>query len=66
MIISEAVKKAIECDGCISFTNSQIKIKPTNGNKNCILMHLDGSHPSKTGWQPTAEQLIREDWIVVD
>lgn len=42
------------------------KIKPTNGRGNCIVMNADGSNPSKYGWQPSADELIRDDWLLVD
>ena len=42
------------------------KIKPTNEKGNCILMGADGSRPSKYGWQPTANDLMREDWIITE
>lgn len=68
MYIHEAVKIAISMNGYF-ITNSEFdgvaKIKPTNEKGNCIVMNWDGSRPSKYGWQPTAKDLIRDDWIVV-
>ncbi len=68
MYIHEAVKKAVEEGGCITTPEflGDAKIKPTDGKGNCILMSADGSHPSKYGWQPTASQLMRDDWLVVN
>ncbi len=68
MVISEAVKQALEKEKCITLPGIKaiFKIKPTNDVGNCIIMGADGSNPSKHGWQPTAKDLIREDWILVD
>ena len=68
MYIQEAAKQAIEKEKYMTLPEFQggAKIKPTNGRRNCILMNADGSNPSKYGWQPSAEELLREDWIVVD
>ena len=67
MVISEAVKKAIVMNGFITVPefNGVAKIKPTNEKGNCILMNWDGGRPSKYGWQPTANDLMRDDWIIV-
>lgn len=68
MNIAEAVKEAIKNDRCITtkLLEGAMKIKPTNTASNCIVMFADGSYPSKYGWQPTANDLMRTDWIVVD
>lgn len=70
MKISEAVEKALTEGRCITPKEHEgwIKIKPTNdaAQGNCILMGADGSNPSKHGWQPSADDLMRDDWIVVD
>ena len=68
MYIQEAAKQAIDKETYMTLPEFQggAKIKPTNGRGNCILMNADGSNPSKYGWQPSAEELLREDWIVVD
>ena len=42
------------------------KIKPTDEIGNCILMDADGSNPSKLGWQPSAKQLLRKDWMLTE
>jgi hypothetical protein len=68
MYIHEAAKKAMDERKYITtpeFAGST-KIKPTNESGNCVVMMHDGSHPSKYGWQPTANDLIRDDWIIVD
>lgn len=68
MGIAEAVKAAMEADCCITlpeFRNTA-KIKPTNDVGNCIVMKADGSQPSKCGWQPSARDLLRNDWEIVD
>ena len=68
MFIQEAVKRALEANRCITLPefNGVSKIKPTDGKNNCIVMEADGSQPSKYGWQPTAEDLVRGDWENVD
>ena len=68
MNIYEAVKEALKTDKCIITPDFEgvIKIKPTNESGNCIVLKADGSNPSKHGWNPQADELIREDWIVVD
>ena len=68
MNIYEAVKIAVMEDRYITlpcFVGCD-KIKPTNGKGNCIVMNADGSHPSKDGWQPTANDLLRTDWMVTE
>lgn len=68
MNISEATHKAMSENKCISNKGMRgvIKVRPTNTIANCILMGADGSNPSKYGWQPSAEDLMRLDWEVVD
>lgn len=68
MNIVEAVEKAMKEGRCITIEafNGKAKIKPTNENGNCIVMNADGHQPSRFGWQPTADDLLREDWEVVD
>ena len=66
--IHEAVTEALESNRCITLPEFAdiCKIKPTDRVGNCIVMSIDGSRPSKYGWQPTAKDLIRSDWEVVD
>lgn len=68
MNIVEAVGRAVKEGKCITLPpfRDTAKIKPTNEKGNCILMRADGSHQSKGGWQPTADDLLATDWIVVD
>lgn len=68
MHIHEAVELAISTNGFITIPefDGAVKIKPTNEKRKCIVMNWDGSRPSKYGWQPTAEDLMRDDWIVVN
>ena len=67
--IQNAVKKAMQANKCIMrkipfWTENESKIKPTNTAHYCICMQK-GS-PAKRGWEPLAEDLIANDWIVVD
>ena len=67
MEISTAVRLAFNSGKCIATAKfPEVKIRPTNGRGNCVAMMADGSHPSKYGWQPTADDLMRDDWIVLD
>ena len=68
MNIQEAVKKAVDEEKSITIPelDGRVKIKPTNGRGNRVVMMQDGSHPSKYGWQPRADDLTRDDWITVD
>lgn len=68
MNIQEAVKSAMEKEKCITLPEFEksVKIKPTNTSKNCVLFIGNGECQSKHGWQPNADFLIRDDWIVVD
>lgn len=68
MNIQEAVKQAMEERTYITLPEFEglAKIKPTNGRGNCIVMSADGSNPSKYGWQPAADDLMRGDWLIVD
>lgn len=69
MTIQNAGKKAMQANKCIMrkisfWTENDLKIKPTNTDNYCICMKK-GS-PAKRGWEPQAEDLIANDWIVVD
>lgn len=68
MYIHEAVKEAMEKDCCITtkWMKEVGKIRPTNEPPHYILMKADGTNLSKYGWQPSAEDLMRDVWIVVD
>lgn len=67
MLICEATKAALESGKYITQKRymGKIKIRPEIGIP-CTIMEADGSRPSKYGWQPTADALISEDWIVID
>ena len=76
MYIHEATKIALAENKCITIPakNGQIwfKIQPTNTEYNCKLFFADGT-PAKGeanvlshGWQPSADRLVSNDWIVVD
>lgn len=76
MNIQEATKKALEENKCITIPHDGeiwFKIKPTNDpNENCILMRNNGVLAKKAicalshGWQPDADSLISDNWIVID
>ena len=68
MNLCEAVREAVKIDGCVTISRCKgsLKIRPTNEKERCILSHWDGSNPSKTGWQPSADDFIRDDWEVVN
>lgn len=67
MHIHKAVRKAIKKDKYIAIKEfREFKIRPTDGAGNCIIMNADGNSPSKHGWQPSAKDLVRDDWIIVD
>ncbi len=68
MHINEAAEKAISENRCMTVPEfkGEVKIMPTNEAGNCVLMNADGSHCSKYGWQPSAKDLMRNDWQVVD
>jgi hypothetical protein len=68
MNIAEAVNEAVKKGTCIALPELKeiVKIKPTNGKGNCVVMGADGSHPSEYGWQPTADDLRRTDWITTE
>ena len=76
MNIQEATKKALEENKCITIPHNGIiwfKIKPTNNpDENCILLSKNNKEARKSicalshGWQPDADSLISDDWIVID
>lgn len=67
MNIQEATKKAVEIDGYIVKSEEDGKkvifIKPTNG-IDCCVVNVTKNH-SRRGWQPTASDLISDEWEVV-
>ena len=64
MNICEAVKIALKEGNCIREKPFNVKVKIDHGATG-TLMKLDGNHPVK-GWQPTSEELISEDWEVME
>ena len=68
MNILKAIEKALAIDGHISRRDLRryLKIKPTDTEKNCILMHWDGSRPTSKGWNAKSDDLLAEDWFVVE
>lgn len=74
MYINEAVKEAIKRDAVISRKSAQRKltnvyavIKPTNTYDTCLLiMCRKGKEVESAGmWNPTADDLIADDWQVL-
>lgn len=68
MNIYEATKIAVKENKCITRTDDMwwnLKIKPTNGGDNCIIMGMDGSNPFGR-WQPNIEDLLALDWVVTE
>lgn len=66
MYIHEAVKKAMEIDGYITYNQDGkmlVAIKPTNTEANCIL--CVGKRCSEHGWQPSASHLLSDKWDVI-
>lgn len=75
MNICDAVSKALIEGGFIereAFDNGklirELRIKPTNSSATCIIYTLDEKGHQINGcknWNPTAEDLMAEDWRVV-
>ena len=71
MNIIEVTKKALAENKCISRKSwdSRIAIMPTNeAGVNCVLISLDllRCQSSRVGWQPSADDLIAQDWIIIE
>lgn len=65
MKIDMAVRLALEQNKCIADKEfPAVKMKPIKGMPFVIMMS-DGSRPCNN-WNPTAEDLMRDCWIVVD
>lgn len=47
-----------------SWRAADIKIQPTNSPDCCIIMSKFNRSPNR-GWQPTAEDLLADDWITM-
>ena len=67
MNLCDAVREAVKVGGCITTPefHGGAKISPTNDIGHCIVSMWDGSKPSKTGWQPSADDILRDDWMLV-
>ena len=74
MRIHEAVKQAIEASGRIRRTSTvatnvsrHAEIVPTNSYDTCILTIVSDGEMEKSCrcWNPTADDLMAEDWEVV-
>lgn len=71
MYIHEAVKRAMNENKCIAregnvlINKSVIKYKPTN-TKDCIICISKFNEKPGLRWNPTAEDLVSDKWIVVD
>lgn len=71
MNIIEATKKALAENKCIAkkCDISEIKhcLKPTNSMGGYIVVEIStGKHISKFGWQPDANDILSEKWMLVD
>lgn len=74
MHIDKAVKQALEVGGEIYRKSAKLDcsdiyatVKPTNSYDTCILIAQDakGNKRSCRNWNPTAEDLIADDWKVL-
>lgn len=74
MHISEAVKQALEVGGEIyresaklDYSDIYATIKPTNSYDTCILIVKAKKHDKRSSrnWNPTADDLIADDWKVI-
>lgn len=74
MYISEAVKKSLETNGVIyresaqrSHTEIRTVIKPTSTYNTCLLIvcRNNRAERSAANWNPTADDLIANDWNVL-
>lgn len=67
MYINEAVRKALSQKKYIArklMADIGIKIQPTNSLDCCVISKTDKSPAPR--WQPSAEDLVADDWSVVD
>ena len=65
MFIHKAVRKAMAIDGYIVRREWQnlIRLRPTNEVDGIVLISPNNQSP-RPRWQPRAEDLIADDWIV--
>lgn len=67
MLIFEAVKEAIKTDGVIvrkAYYGNEIK--PTNTPDGLMIFSKTEGKPPAKWWQPCADDLMAEDWEVVN
>lgn len=73
MNIQEAVKKALKTDGVIYRKSVGQEgeatygvIKPTNSYDSCLLLVISRGIPQRScrAWNPTADDLMTDDWEV--
>lgn len=64
MKISEAIRMAVEKSTCITRKGKEYKIKPTNTYDGCVI--YSKTRRIATSWTPKQEDLLAEDWEVVD
>lgn len=69
MNIIEATRKALECDGYITrwyFGDMWVSaIKPTNTHNCCILFSAVRTNSPARCWNPTADDILCNEWEVV-
>ena len=68
MYIHEAVKAALEKGCLITFRGDEDVevIKPTNTQLGCIGCNPADGTPIIPRWQPGADELMRDDYVLVD
>lgn len=67
MLISEAVKKAMNAGGMITREEySNFGIKPTGACNTLMILSLTRERPPAKAWQPLADDLIADNWKVID
>lgn len=67
MNIAEAVKKALKTKSCIKRESgtTQTRIKPTDSYDCCIIYVSGKKNQQCRYWNPTADDLIADDWQCV-
>lgn len=69
MKIDEAVRRAIKENATIkrkSTGESNTRIKPTNTYDCCIIFTVGSNQRQSRYWNPTADDLIADDWQVIN
>lgn len=68
MFVHEAVKEAMEKNCYMkrekAWWANLTKLMPTNTG-DCIVIHQQ-SKPPRRGWEPNAEDLTADDWVLAD